>query len=115
MCSSDLWIGDAVSGTCRPIDGIRLVDLIATPHQWRRDGRRLLVVAVPVGQAAKLRSELARPDPLVAPLVKGQSVARMKIYVGEQLLAEKPLLALQTVDESGVIGRAWDAVRLWIK
>ena len=74
-----------------------------------------LVVAVPVGQAAKLRSELARPDPLVAPLVKGQSVARMKIYVGEQLLAEKPLLALQTVDESGVIGRAWDAVRLWIK
>jgi D-alanyl-D-alanine carboxypeptidase (penicillin-binding protein 5/6) len=74
-----------------------------------------LVVAVPAGQVAKLRSELARPDPLVAPLLKGQAVARMKIYVGEQLLAEKPLLALQTVDESGVIGRAWDAVRLWIK
>lgn len=74
-----------------------------------------LVVAVPGGQAAKLRSEVARPDPLVAPMAKGQPVGRLKIYVGEQLLTEKPLLALESVDESGVIGRAWDAVRLWIK
>ncbi|MEY2620425.1 MAG: hypothetical protein RIT26_245 [Pseudomonadota bacterium] len=74
-----------------------------------------VVVAVPSGQSAKLRSEVARPDPLVAPLSKGQSVARLKIYVGEQLLTEKPLLALESVDESGVIGRAWDAIRLWIK
>jgi D-alanyl-D-alanine carboxypeptidase (penicillin-binding protein 5/6) len=74
-----------------------------------------LVVAVPGGQAAKLRSEVARPDPLVAPMAKGQPVGRLKIYVGEQLLTEKPLLALESVDESGVIGRAWDAIRLWIK
>lgn len=74
-----------------------------------------LVVAVPGGQAAKLRSEVARPDPLVAPMAKGQPVGRLKIYVGEQLLTEKPLLTLESVDESGVIGRAWDAVRLWIK
>ena len=74
-----------------------------------------VVVAVPSGQAAQLRSELARPDPLVAPLGKGQPVARLKVYVGERLLTEKPLLALQPVEESGVIGRAWDALRLWIK
>jgi len=74
-----------------------------------------LVVAVPAGQAARLRSEVSRPDPLVAPFTKGQTVGRMKIYVGEYLLAEKPLLALDTVTESGVIGRAWDAMRLWIK
>ena len=74
-----------------------------------------LVVAVPSGQGAKLRSEVARPDPLVAPFTKGQAVAKLKVYMGEQLLTEKPLLALEAVDESGVIGRAWDAVRLWIK
>lgn len=74
-----------------------------------------VVVSVPSGQAAKLRSEVARPDPLVAPFAKGQAVAKLKIYVGEQLLAEKPLLALESVDESGVVGRAWDAMRLWIK
>jgi serine-type D-Ala-D-Ala carboxypeptidase (penicillin-binding protein 5/6) len=74
-----------------------------------------VVVSVPSGQAAKLRSEVARPDPLVAPFTKGQAVAKLRIYVGEQLLTEKPLLALDGVDESGVVGRAWDAIRLWIK
>jgi D-alanyl-D-alanine carboxypeptidase (penicillin-binding protein 5/6) len=74
-----------------------------------------VIVSVPSGLAAKLRSEVARPDPLVAPFAKGQSVAKLKIYVGEQLLTEKPLLALESVDESGVMGRAWDALRLWIK
>jgi len=74
-----------------------------------------VVVSVPSGQAAKLRSEVARPDPLVAPFTKGQAVAKLRIYVGEQLLTEKPLLALEGVDESGGVGRAWDAIRLWIK
>jgi D-alanyl-D-alanine carboxypeptidase (penicillin-binding protein 5/6) len=74
-----------------------------------------VVVAVPTGRAKLLRSELQRPEPLVAPLSPGQPVGRMKIYMENQLLTEKQLVALKQVDESGVIGRAWDAVRLWIK
>jgi D-alanyl-D-alanine carboxypeptidase (penicillin-binding protein 5/6) len=74
-----------------------------------------VVVAVPTGQAKRLRSELQRPEPLVAPLSLGQPVGRMKIYLDHQLLTEKPLVALKQVDESGVVGRAWDALRLWIK
>jgi serine-type D-Ala-D-Ala carboxypeptidase (penicillin-binding protein 5/6) len=30
-------------------------------------------------------------------------------------VAEAPLYALEAVEEAGVIGRAWDAIRLWIK
>ena len=26
-----------------------------------------------------------------------------------------PLLVLETVDQAGVLGRAWDAIRLWIR
>jgi len=26
-----------------------------------------------------------------------------------------PLVALDAVEEAGVLGRAWDAIRLWIK
>jgi D-alanyl-D-alanine carboxypeptidase (penicillin-binding protein 5/6) len=74
-----------------------------------------IVVAVPTGQARRLRSELLRPEPLVAPLSLGQPVGRMKIYLDQQVLTEKQLVALKRVDESGVIGRAWDALRLWIK
>ncbi|CKV61146.1 Uncharacterised protein [Mycobacterium tuberculosis] len=30
-------------------------------------------------------------------------------------MADVPLVALDAVEQAGVFGRAWDAVRLWIK
>jgi len=30
-------------------------------------------------------------------------------------VAEVPLVVLEQVDEAGILGRAWDAIRLWIK
>jgi len=30
-------------------------------------------------------------------------------------LASVPLVVLQAVPESGLLGRAWDSIRLWIK
>jgi D-alanyl-D-alanine carboxypeptidase (penicillin-binding protein 5/6) len=51
----------------------------------------------------------------VAPFTKGQQVGTLKILAGDQLLREVPLVALQGVEQAGVFGRAWDAIRLWIK
>ena len=74
-----------------------------------------VVVTVPAGLAARLRTEAVRPDPLVAPLRKGQAVGTLKIFEGERTLSEIPLLALETVDEAGLLGQAWDAFRLWVQ
>ena len=74
-----------------------------------------LIISVPTGSAAKVSSQLARPDPLVAPFAKGQQVGTLKISLGGQPLADVPLVVLQAVEQAGVLGRAWDAVRLWIK
>ena len=30
-------------------------------------------------------------------------------------LSRKTLLALEAVEQAGVLGRAWDSIRLWIK
>jgi D-alanyl-D-alanine carboxypeptidase (penicillin-binding protein 5/6) len=30
-------------------------------------------------------------------------------------MLDVPLLALASVEQAGVLGRAWDAIRLWIK
>ena len=51
----------------------------------------------------------------MAPLKQGQEVGTLKVSLGEQPLLSIPLVSLTAVDESGVLGRAWDAVRLWIK
>jgi D-alanyl-D-alanine carboxypeptidase (penicillin-binding protein 5/6) len=73
------------------------------------------VVVVPAGSAGKLKTQVLRADPLVAPFAKGQSLATLKVTSNDQPVVDIPLLALEAVDEAGVIGRAWDALRLWIK
>jgi D-alanyl-D-alanine carboxypeptidase (penicillin-binding protein 5/6) len=95
---------------------------VVSPAVWKgkeatvKLGRtQAIVVAVPSGSAGKLKTQVVRPDPLVAPFVKGQQVATLKIVSGEQALVEVPLLALEAVEQAGMLGRAWDAVRLWIK
>ena len=55
-------------------------------------------------------------DPLVAPLQAGQSLGVLKVSRADgTVLSEVPLQVLETVPEAGVLGRAWDAIRLWIK
>jgi D-alanyl-D-alanine carboxypeptidase (penicillin-binding protein 5/6) len=74
-----------------------------------------MVIAVPAGTAAQIKTQVARPDPLVAPFTKGQSVGSLKIMRGDQPLFDVPLVALEAVEQAGVLGRAWDSIRLWIK
>jgi D-alanyl-D-alanine carboxypeptidase (penicillin-binding protein 5/6) len=42
-------------------------------------------------------------------------VGTLKVLAGQQVIAERPLLALEDVPQAGVLGRAWDSIRLWIK
>jgi D-alanyl-D-alanine carboxypeptidase (penicillin-binding protein 5/6) len=74
-----------------------------------------VVVAVPMGSGAKLKTQVVRTDPLVAPVTKGQQVGVVKVLAGEQVVAEVPLQALEAVEQSGILGRAWDSIRLWIR
>ncbi|MEO5659454.1 MAG: D-alanyl-D-alanine carboxypeptidase family protein [Polaromonas sp.] len=97
---------------------------VVTPSVWKgkspvvKLGRpEAIVVAVTAGSASKLKTQVARPDPLVAPFKKGQSVGSLKIMLGDNPtpMTEVPLIALEAVEEAGIIGRAWDSIRLWIK
>lgn len=106
-------------------EAVKLFDAnqaVVTPAVWKGKTAtvalgqtRAIVVAVPAGMGAKLTTQVARPEPLVAPFVKGQQVGTLMISSAGQVIAEVPLLALQGVAQAGVMGRAWDALRLWIK
>ena len=106
-------------------EGIKLFDAnqpVVTPTVWkgREKTAKLgrtdpIVVAVPAGTASRVKTQVARPDPLIAPLAKGQQVGTLKVVSGEQSLLEVPLVALEAVEEAGALSRAWDALRLWIK
>lgn len=106
-------------------DAVRLFDAnqpVATPAVWKgaTDTVKLgrpepIVVTVPAGSASRITTQVARPDPLVAPFTKLQPVGSLKVLLADQQLAEVPLVTLEPVEEAGFIGRAWDALRLWIQ
>ncbi|MDL2337884.1 MAG: D-alanyl-D-alanine carboxypeptidase [Pseudomonadota bacterium] len=75
-----------------------------------------LFVTMPKGEGGKLQTKVERTDPLVAPLVKGQRVGTIKVTTAAgTAVTDVPLVVLAPVETAGVFGRAWDAVRLWIK
>ena len=75
-----------------------------------------LFVAVPRGEGDKIKTVVERTDPLVAPLAQGQRVGSIKVTsAGGAPLATVPLVVQQEVPEAGLLGRAWDSLRLWIK
>lgn len=96
---------------------------VATVPVWkgksptaRLGAPQAIAVAVPKGEGERLKTTLERTDPLVAPLVAGQRVGTLKVATtAGTAVAEVPLTVLDPVPLAGVMGRAWDAIRLWIK
>jgi D-alanyl-D-alanine carboxypeptidase (penicillin-binding protein 5/6) len=106
-------------------DAIKLFEggqAVVSPAVWKGNASVIklgrfspIVVAVPAGSASRIQTQVARPDPLVAPFAKGQTVAALKVTLDQQPLVDVPLQALEPVEQAGLLGRAWDAVRLWVK
>jgi D-alanyl-D-alanine carboxypeptidase (penicillin-binding protein 5/6) len=107
-------------------DDIRLVEAgkaVVTVPVWKGASAQVgigsteaIYVAVPKGEGNRLKTEVERTDPLVAPLAKGQRVGTLKVSTASgTAIAAIPLTVLEPVAQAGLLGRAWDAVRLWIK
>ena len=107
-------------------DAIRLFDdgkPMATVPVWKGKANEAklgaagaVFVTVPKGEGGKLQTRIERTDPLVAPLAKGQRVGTLKVSTAAgTAVLDVPLVALDGVEQAGIFGRAWDAMRLWIK
>jgi D-alanyl-D-alanine carboxypeptidase (penicillin-binding protein 5/6) len=105
---------------------VRLFDAgktVATAQVWQGKAAQVALgsagpvfVTVPKGDAAKLQTRIERADPLLAPLSRGQAVGAIKVVsaAGTPVI-EAPLVALDAVEQAGILGRFWDTMRLWIK
>jgi D-alanyl-D-alanine carboxypeptidase (penicillin-binding protein 5/6) len=74
-----------------------------------------LLVTVPKGEKDKLKAEMVSQQPLIAPLAKGQQVGTLRVTFDGKPHAEYPLVALESVGSAGLLGRAWDTLKLWFK
>ena len=73
-----------------------------------------LVLAVPKGYGSRLRTELVSQQPLLAPITRGQVLGTLKVSMDGKPYGEYPVSALEAVEPAGIVGRAFDGIRLWL-
>lgn len=79
---------------------------------------RNFVVSLPKGVAGagdRLKVEVASRQPLIAPVRQGDTVATLRLLLDGKPYGEYPLAALADVPVAGLLGRAWDGVKLWFQ
>ena len=70
------------------------------------------ILAVPKGFGPKVQADLVSQQPLIAPVEAGQVVGTMKVSVDGKPYGDYPVVALETVPQAGIFGRAIDSIRL---
>lgn len=75
------------------------------------------VLSLPKGVAGsdRLKAEVRSRQPLIAPVKQGDPVATLRLTLDGKPYGEYPLAALTDVPVAGLLGRAWDAVKLWFQ
>jgi D-alanyl-D-alanine carboxypeptidase (penicillin-binding protein 5/6) len=108
-------------------DAVRLFDAgkpVATVPVWKGKSAEVrlgapggaVFVTVPKGTGAQMKTLIQRSDPLVAPLAAGQKVGTIQVTTAAGTpVASLPLVVQEPVELAGLLGRAWDSIRLWIK
>lgn len=74
-----------------------------------------LYVTIPRGQYESLNASVNIPPTITAPANAGQEMGTVQISLDGKFITEKPLIALQSVDEGGVVSRLVDELMLMIK
>jgi D-alanyl-D-alanine carboxypeptidase (penicillin-binding protein 5/6) len=71
-----------------------------------------LHLALPRGQAEKLKARVESMQPLLAPIRAGQPIGTLKVTLDGRPYREIPVVALDNVPVAGILGRGWDALRM---
>lgn len=93
---------------------------IAEPKVWKGQDELVklgvaepLQIIVPRGRYQDLKPSMDLPKFVIAPLKKGQKVGTVRVSLDGKVIAERPLVALSSVEEAGFFGRLWDEFWMW--
>lgn len=74
-----------------------------------------LYLTLPKGEYANVKAVISSTQPLVAPIKKGQVIGSVKFTLNGKTIDQRPLVASKSVDTAGVLGRAWDSIKLLLQ
>ncbi len=72
-----------------------------------------MLVSLPRGKYAQLKPSMDVPKALVAPIRKGQAIGTVKVSLDGKVIAQRPLVAIEAVEQGGFFKRLWDEFWMW--
>ena len=93
---------------------------IAKQKVWKGDTAEVnlgvaepMLVTVPRGRYAQLKPSMDMPKSLVAPIKQGQKIGTVKVVLDGKVIAQRPLVAINAVEQGGFFKRLWDEFWMW--
>lgn len=71
-------------------------------------------VTIPRGQQSALRAEIQINDVIKAPIRAGDRLGSLKVRLGDELVTEQQLVALENLDQAGFFKRFWHSLVLFV-
>ncbi|TWI14397.1 D-alanyl-D-alanine carboxypeptidase (penicillin-binding protein 5/6) [Lysobacter ruishenii] len=72
-----------------------------------------MLVTIPRGKYDQLKPTMDVPKSLVAPIRKGQAIGTVKVLLDGKVVAQRPLVALNAVEQAGFFKRLWHELLMW--
>lgn len=93
---------------------------VATPSLWKGTRNQIKLgfakdtyITLPKGTSAHIKTTLDYKTPLLAPITQNSPVGTLRVTADGVVIAMPTLVALESVGQANILGRAWDTVRLW--
>ncbi|WP_407352908.1 D-alanyl-D-alanine carboxypeptidase family protein [Luteimonas sp. R10] len=93
---------------------------ISTQKIWKGKANELrmglaepLLISMPRGKYDQLKPSMDVPKTLVAPVEQGQAIGTVRVTLDGEVVAERPLVALEAVEQAGFFKRLWHEFLMW--
>jgi D-alanyl-D-alanine carboxypeptidase (penicillin-binding protein 5/6) len=73
-------------------------------------GKDIITLMVPHDSNDRITAKIVYPGPIVAPVERGQSIGKLRVFRGDRVALEAPLIAGESVGRGGLARRAFDAM-----
>ena len=104
---------DAIAGAARVVfPGVGAAGAAMTNLQVLGLAEPLLV-STARGKYEQLQPSMDLPATLVAPVEEGQVMGTVRVMLDGEVVAERPLVALQAVERAGFFKRLWHEFLMW--
>jgi len=94
-------------------------EVLKTARVWYGDREQLtlgvaedIYITIPRGRYKELDASIEIDPRIAAPVAQGQELGQLNVRLDDEIIATQPLIAMQTVNDGGMLRRAMDSIKL---